>query len=54
MQVQWRDPHMSARKWLKASFVVLSMSVLVYVVARPTLHSYLITHPRRSQSELTQ
>jgi dipeptidyl aminopeptidase/acylaminoacyl peptidase len=30
------------------------MSVLVYVVARPTLHSYLITHPRRSQSELTQ
>jgi alpha-beta hydrolase superfamily lysophospholipase len=54
MQVQWRDHEMSTRKWLKAFLVTLSMFVLVYAVARPALHSYLITHPRRLQAELTQ
>jgi len=53
MHVRWRDPHMSALKWLKVLLVVLAMSALVYAVARPSLHSYLITHPRRLQSELT-
>jgi len=54
MQVQWRDHQMSTRKWLKALLVVVSMFVLVYAVARPALHSYLITHPRRWRAELTQ
>ena len=52
MQLQWRDQQMSARKWLKATLVVVSMFVLVYAVARPVVQSYLITHPRRWRAEL--
>jgi dipeptidyl aminopeptidase/acylaminoacyl peptidase len=54
MQLQWRDPHMSAGKWLKALLVILVTSALVYAVARPALHSYLITHPRRLRAELAR
>ena len=45
---------MSAGKWLKALAVVMLMATAVYVVARPTLHSYVLTHPRRRALELTE
>ena len=53
-RVRWRDPHMTAPKWLKAALVVVSMFVLTYVVSRPAIHSYLLTHPPRWRAELTE
>jgi fermentation-respiration switch protein FrsA (DUF1100 family) len=52
VQVRWQDPHMSPRKWVKASGLVVFSFLLSYVVAKPLLQSYWVTHPRRLVSDL--
>jgi dipeptidyl aminopeptidase/acylaminoacyl peptidase len=54
MRIYWRDSSMSVRKWLKALAVVLGMFVLVYVVAKPVVHAYLVVRAPRRQWELTE
>ena len=52
MRVRWRDTQMSPRKWLRAAAVVLASFAAVYVVARPVVNAYLVSHPRRYPDEL--
>jgi len=44
---------MSPRKWIKATCLIIGPFVLFYVVGKPLLQSYLLTHPYRRVAELT-
>jgi fermentation-respiration switch protein FrsA (DUF1100 family) len=53
VRVHWRDKDMSAAKWFKAVGLILAMFLLVYLVAKPLFHAYVLTHPRRWMADLT-
>jgi dipeptidyl aminopeptidase/acylaminoacyl peptidase len=53
MRIRWRDPSMSPHKWLKAIVLVIAPFVLFYIVGKPLLQSYMLTHPYRRGAELT-
>jgi dipeptidyl aminopeptidase/acylaminoacyl peptidase len=53
MRIHWRDPNMSLRKWLKATVLIVAAFVLIYLVAKPLVHSYYLTHLPRRPAVLT-
>lgn len=50
--LQWYDPNMSPRKWIRAVFAILTPFVLMFVLGKPILESYQLAHPRRWKWEL--
>ncbi|MBN1581994.1 MAG: alpha/beta fold hydrolase [Anaerolineae bacterium] len=53
MRIHWRDPDMSARKWIKAIVLIVGPFFLCYVIGFPMLKAYVLTHPSRPAIELT-
>jgi dipeptidyl aminopeptidase/acylaminoacyl peptidase len=54
MRIHWRDPNMSLRKWLRAVALIIAPFVLIYVIAKPLVHSYFLAHLPRRVAVLTE
>jgi len=54
VRIHWRDPKMTAGKWLRALGVILGTFLGVYIVAKPMVQTHFLVHPPRGRQELTE